>query len=371
MTEPDRAAQDATPVEIACDESGFTGGNLTFRHTVFAHASILVSHEAAAEEMARLRRRVVARGELKASWLLRWCDHGDLVRLLGATGVTGGRVRVHLTVPRLFLLTRLLDVIADPTVVSGVDLPGAGGAERTAAVCLYRHGDQVFGTQCWQRFLVLAGHALRTNSRWVPATAVSDFEQAVGHLWRVPMPQTVRDAFARLRSAGPELRTIRTALSEDPRRAPLLEPLLPAVSRAVLGWGAEHPVLVVVHDEQSALTPWRVAEMQQQRVRARPGHTFELVRVDSRDDARVQVADLIAGIARRAAAGLLTADGDRGLLHLIAPYVDPASIWPDRTWQEGIWQEGIWQVASGTSERSVDATVWVRDGGGRWSARPA
>lgn len=71
------------PVEIACDESGFTGGNLTFRHTVFVHASVRIPAVEAEAEMQRLRERVAAHGELKASWLLRWCQDDDLRRLLG------------------------------------------------------------------------------------------------------------------------------------------------------------------------------------------------------------------------------------------------------------------------------------------------
>ena len=114
------------PVEIACDESGFTGGNLTFRHTVFTHASLRVPIESAREEMARLRLRVAAHGELKASWLLRWCDDDDLHRLLDPSGLLGDQVRVHVTDTRLFLLYRLADVLLGSGEISGLDLPGEG-----------------------------------------------------------------------------------------------------------------------------------------------------------------------------------------------------------------------------------------------------
>ena len=65
----------------------------------------------------------------------------------------------------------------------------------------------------------------------------------------------------RLRRGGERIRSARQTLEDDPRRCPLLEPLLPALTRAVLHWGAVHPSLVVMHDEQSALTPWRVADI--------------------------------------------------------------------------------------------------------------
>jgi len=320
-------------IEIACDESGFTGGNLTFPQAVFAHASLRISREAAAEEMERLRRRVSAHGELKASWLLRWCEHGDLVRLLGPDGVVD-RAVVHLSDTRLFLLARLCDALLGVTAVIGLDLPGKDAAVRATALHLHRHGEVVFGPLRWQRFLVAAGHVLRTNSRWIPATAVADFEQAVAELASAPGPgpQTVRDELRRLQASADRAGAVRRWLEADSRRPPLLEPLLPALTHAVLWWGADHPTLVVVHDEQSALTRWRLAEIGARLADHHPGHTFHLDRVDSRKDPRVQIADLVAGIARRAARGWLTGQGDDELLELVRPLIDPRSIWADDAW---------------------------------------
>ena len=320
------------PVEVACDESGFTGGNLTFRHTVFAHASLQVAREAALSEMQRLRRRVSAHGELKASWLLRWCDHADLRRLLEPAGLLRGGVLVHLSDTRLFLLSRLTDVMLGRSEVSGLDLPGQEPTAGEPALVLHRHGEQVFGPQRWQGFLTAAGNALRTNSRWVPATAVTDFEDALDDLASARAPQDVRDTLRRLRSGTGRVRAIRRILAEDSRRPPLLEPLLPALTRAVAWWGAEHPALVVVHDEQSALTTWRVAEMGRRLADQQPGHLLDVRRVDSRDDPRVQIADLVAGIARRAAAGVLIGRPNPMLVDLVRPLVDARSVWADDSW---------------------------------------
>ena len=249
------------PVEIACDESGFTGGNLTFRHTVFTHASLRVPVESAREEMARLRLRVAAHGELKASWLLRWCDDDDLHRLLDPSGLLGGQVRVHVTDTRLFLLCRLADVLLSSDEISGLDLPGEAADRRGVALELYRQGDTVFGLQRWQAFLVAAGKALRATSRWVPASAVSDFEGELAELAAAPTPAPVREALLRLRAGAGRARAVRRSLEVDSRRPPLLEPLLPALTRCVLGWGTEHRALAVVHDEQSVLTPWRIRDI--------------------------------------------------------------------------------------------------------------
>ncbi len=345
------------PVEIACDESGFTGGNLTFRHTVFTHASLRVPVESAREEMARLRLRVAAHGELKASWLLRWCDDDDLHRLLDPSGLLGGQVRVHVTDTRLFLLCRLADVLLSSDEISGLDLPGEAADRRGVALELYRQGDTVFGLHRWQAFLVAAGKALRATSRWVPASAVSDFEGELAELAAAPTPAPVREALLRLRAGAGRARAVRRSLEVDSRRPPLLEPLLPALNRCVLAWGAEHPHLVVVHDEQSVLTPWRIIEIARRLDHARPGHAVQLLRVDSRDDPRVQIADLVAGIARRAAVSLLTGRPDRRLIDLVAPVVDPISVWPD-----GVWRGGL------SRGRRPE---WPRGATDRPSARPA
>lgn len=318
------------PVEIACDESGFTGGNLTFRHAVFSHASVLLSWADADAEMRRLRERVAAHGELKASWLLRWCDIGDLQRLLGPDGLLGDGARVHLTDIRLFLLARLCDALLGTREVRGLDLPGIEPDTWATARRLRHDGEQLFGRPRWQAFLTSAGNALRTNSHWVPATAVSDFEADLAGLAAAAPPgSALQEVFRRLRADAGRVRAVRRALVADPHRSPLLEPLLPALDRAIEVWGAAEPRLVVVHDEQSALTTWRVSAMAARLASRHPAHTATLVRVDSQDDPRVQIADLVAGIARRAAVGVLTGEPDDELIALVQPLVDERSIWPD------------------------------------------
>jgi hypothetical protein len=98
---------------------------------------------------------------------------------------------------------------------------------------------------------------------------------------------------------------------------PPLEPMLPALAETVLFWsGDERRQVLVTHDEQSALTAGRLRRLQQ--VLADGGGSptptgadetgpaptrisplAGLLMVDSRDDPRVQVADLLAGMTRR------------------------------------------------------------------------
>ena len=54
-----------------------------------------------------------------------------------------------------------------------------------------------------------------------------------------------------------------------------------------------------MHDEQSALTAGRLTRLREALVGDGVSPLAGLVTVDSRDDPRVQVADLLAGMARR------------------------------------------------------------------------
>jgi hypothetical protein len=49
--------------------------------------------------------------------------------------------------------------------------------------------------------------------------------------------------------------------------------------------------------------------------------------VDSRGDARVQLADFVAGIARRLASDELKGRPDAELLALLSPLIDRESVW--------------------------------------------
>ena len=133
-------------------------------------------------------------------------------------------------------------------------------------------------------------------------------------------------------SAGPGCGPSLTRLADDDRSIPPpLEPMLPALAETVLFWSGGRRQVLVIHDEQSALTAGRLRRLQQvladgagparRRRRGSPPRVSPLaglVTVDSRDDPRVQVADLLAGVARRS-----PDIGDDGLLR---PFLSPTSL---------------------------------------------
>lgn len=105
-----------------------------------------------------------------------------------------------------------------------------------------------------------------------------------------------------------------------------LDPLVDALAAAVNHWSQPKRSVLVVHDTQNALKPARLHEL-----RALCGQRLAGVRfVDSQADARVQVADFLAGAARWIASEELNGRPDDGLTGLLQHYVDPASIWGDQ-----------------------------------------
>jgi hypothetical protein len=80
-----------------------------------------------------------------------------------------------------------------------------------------------------------------------------------------------------------------------------------------------------VHDQHNALADERVGKFI-----ARSGPLAGLKLVDSRLDARIQLADILAGVARKFTSDELNERGDPELTTLVKEFVDPASIWGDQ-----------------------------------------
>jgi hypothetical protein len=319
-------------LEIVCDESGFSGGNLVGRggSTVFSHASVRIEVEAARELIRHLRQEIGARGtgEYKAAEILRPRRRPVLLWLLGPSSPIHGNAHVHLTDTRFFVLARVVDVLLGGQPVSGIEGPGRDPRTRGMAVTLYRSGEQSYGASRWQEFLSLSTNLFRTHNRWLPKTAVQMFYATLDTLAEACEAAEVRQVIELLRTTRPIAEATRAAHLQNPKLTPLMEPLLPAFSRAVRYWGPRTEALSVVHDEQSALTPERIAEIAAAYATSNPGHRLTEVRlVDSRRDPRVQIADFVAGIARRIAGDELKGHANPESAALLRPLIDHESTW--------------------------------------------
>jgi hypothetical protein len=301
-------------VEIACDESGFSGTNLLDTDTpVFTHASVDLRPDEADDLVEALRSGFRwSLTEFKSSQFLRRPQAGAALAWL--TAQLDGRAHVHVVDKELFLVTRVVDLfLAEPSYAAGTRL---AAEDRPAALALYRAG-RAHGPH-WNAFLTAFADLVRAKRHHQPdRSATKRFLQARDLLAGGGLGAEAEEVLARL--SWSRVWSVVTRLARDDRSIPPpLEPLLPALAETVLHWSGGQRQVLVVHDEQSALTAHRLRRLQEALTVADLSPLAGLVMVDSRDDPRVQVADILAGVARR------SADLDRD--DLLRPFLSPSSL---------------------------------------------
>jgi hypothetical protein len=308
-----------TVLEIACDESGFSGSNLLDPATpVITHASVDLSVAEAVDLMATLRSgHRFSPNEFKSGQFLRSPKAGEALEWLLA-GLRG-RAHVHLVDKEYFLATRIVDLfLAEPSYAAGTRLTQD---RRPAALALYRAGRRAAGD--WAAFLAAFVALVRVKRLPRPdRQALERFFEARDALLRDGLGAPAEEVLGGL--SRTRVWAVLTRMTDDDRSIPPpLEPMLPALAETVLYWSAGQRQVLVIHDEQSALTAGRLRRLQQVLPWSpSPDGPMSLlaglVTVDSRDDARIQVADLLAGMARR-----LPGTVDGGPLQ---PFLSPTSL---------------------------------------------
>ncbi|WP_157562764.1 hypothetical protein [Micromonospora chokoriensis] len=300
---PSRAEVVGAVVEIACDESGFSGTNLLHSTApVITHASVdLVVDEAVALITVLRSGFRFSPHELKSGRILRGSGADEALEWFLAA--LAGRAYVHLIDKEFFLVTRIVDyLLTEPSYAAGTRL---AREHRPAALALYEARHAAGGD--WGAFLSAFVDLVRMKRRLPVDQTVQRFFQARDTLRRRRLGAA---ADAVLDGLSPShVRAVVARLDGDDRTVPPpLEPLLPALAETVLTWSGGQRQVLVTHDEQSALTADRLTRLQRVladnggAVAADPNRVSPLaglVMVDSRDDPRVQVADLLAGVARR------------------------------------------------------------------------
>ncbi|MET7618419.1 DUF3800 domain-containing protein [Streptomyces sp. NPDC005408] len=311
-------------MEVFCDESGSDGENLIGGNTdVFAHAGVHLPLGPAADSIQEIRNRIRSPAEeYKANHLLRGKHRSTLEWMLGPSGPIHGNANVHLTDKAFFVVGRLVDLLV-----------GENGRPAGAmALTLYREGPLTFGPEQWQAFLSSSNNLMRTKNRWDARTPVESFFQLVDALRPATAGHRVGDIMELLREARPRADSFWAQTLENPAMIPALDPLIPAVVRTVAYWGEGGEPISLVHDEQNALTEERIAWLKEH-LRSPQCRLTSVRLVDSRSDPRVQLADFLAGVARKIASDELNGRGDTELTALLRPYVDASSIWgDDRSW---------------------------------------
>lgn len=310
---PPVGAIDGAVVEIACDESGFSGSNLLDASTpLFTHAGVDLDVDEAADLIGELRSGLRwTHAELKSGPFLRDPRAGLGLRLLLER--LEGRAQVHVVDKELFLVTRIVDLfLAEPSYAAGTRLTQD---QRPAALALHRAGRT--SGRVWTELLASFALLVRTKRRAQSGT-VARFLAACDALRDAGLDADARTVLDDLRR--PRVEAVVGRIHDDDRLIPPpLEPVLPALADTVLSWSDGRRRVLVVHDEQSALTAGRLLRLQQALGEGAPvggaSPLAGLVSVDSRHDPRVQVADLLAGVARRVPG----ADA-------LTPFVSPTSL---------------------------------------------
>lgn len=321
--------RDGGLLEIACDESGWEGENLVDSNTdVFAHAGVHVPTADATRAVLDVRELIRSPAtEYKANHLLRRRHRDALEWLLGRDGPLYGRSHVHLVDKAYVVIKKVVDVLLAERSAT------AGEHEATAAQILYRDGRTTFGERRWNDLLLGSNALLRTKNDGGPDAPVDGFLAVVSALPAGSGP--LGEIVDRLRRAGPRAHAYRTMLWDEPDRVPTLDPLAPAIVRTARHWSAAGGPLEIVHHQQNTLTPERIDQIIAllDAETAQPGRLQGIRLVDSMDDPRVQLADFLAGIARKVAGDELVGRGDPALTALLRPYVDPFSVWAEqRSW---------------------------------------
>ncbi|MFE4588980.1 hypothetical protein [Streptomyces laurentii] len=313
------------PVVVACDESGAEGEKLIGGNTVvFAHAGVLLSAEEASACITRLRERIRSPAtEYKATHLLRSKNQSSLEWFLGPAGPVYGRAHACLVDKEFFLLGRFAEALVRAVPEAGLPV-GCPSAEAMASA-LYREGPAVSGRERWDVFLRLLNDLMRSPSVRDPRPSPGALLELAGTLGSLAVRGPVRVALGLLRS---HLESPGVPFPPDPGRDPAafpsLDPLGTTIGRAIAHWGGAEADVAVVHDQQTSLTDVRIARIEEVH-----GCTVRLV--SSASDPRVQIADFLAGVARKLASDELTRSANPELTALLRPYIDPRSIWGDDT----------------------------------------
>ncbi|WP_329080372.1 MULTISPECIES: hypothetical protein [unclassified Streptosporangium] len=327
------------PLEIACDESGSEGEKLIGGNTdVFTHAGVRLDIESAADCIQEIRNIAPSPAlEYKANLLLREKNRPALVWLLGPSGPIRGNAHVHLTDKTFLVVGKLAGLLAEETAQApDADRP-RDPRTGALAVTLYREGRRTFGRERWEAFLESFNDLMRAGNGRGAGTSPDTFFGMVDVLRRAGAGSEAGEIMESLWRARPRVDSFLARLLDDPQVFPALDPLIPAIVRAVDHWGEGIRPVSIVHDRQTILTEERVARLREMFGEPRPGappcsprgRLAGLRFVAARSDARVQVADLLAGTARKIASDELNGRGDAELTALLRPYVDPFSIWGD------------------------------------------
>ncbi len=290
--------------------------------------------------MNELRERTgSAAGELKSNVLLKQSNELELKWFLETPELIDS-VSIHLTDKHFFIVGKIIDLIVEPILYSRGHKIYRNNKARELARMLFREAPSQLGED-WQVAADQFNTMLRAVVRNGSKATIEDFYATIEELR--PRATGKLSHVLRIVHAG---RSEAAKLVADAKVTSLdylaLDPTFAALATSVRTWYERTGLPVnVVHDQTSLLTSQRIETMKNgladpavAELGLEPVFLHSVRLVDSKLDARVQVADLLAGAGRAIASKAL--DGDtHPLTQELQPFLDPSGVWGDSsTWSK-------------------------------------
>lgn len=328
-------------IEIACDESGSDGENLIDGTTrVFAHGSTDLTLDEADDLVRRIRQHTgLATRELKSTSLLKPRFRDFTLEMLAVHGVLNGRAKVTLVDKVYMAVCKVVDlVIEEHAYRQGNDLLRSGAAKSMARV-LFQEGPRAYNAENWDRLLRQFVSFARATQRTGSKTTCDELLETIDALRLRARRSRVEKIMEMLWESRSELKSL-DPTSEANVALRGLDPVIPSVMETARAWHeATGRSVALVHDRQSALTPDARSILQSIANHPHPELPFKtpiekFVVVDSHDDSRIQLADIIAGVGALAGRAALIGDLEVDLANVIRPIIVRTSLWADeRSWR--------------------------------------
>ncbi|MBP2454149.1 DUF3800 domain-containing protein [Mycolicibacterium lutetiense] len=331
-------------VEIACDESGSDGENLVAGTSrVFAHGSTDLSLDEASRLIASLQSDIRFGGsELKSQRLLKGKHIGRTLRLFEPGGALHGRVKVSITDKAYMAVCKVVDlVIEEDAYRKGVQLHESGAA-RQMARDLFAEGPRAYGMETWNNLLGEFVSFVRSTQRKGAKTTLEQLLKTIDDLRLVSRRKRVETAMQWLWEGRTELEAY--AITEGSRHDEglrMLDPLIPALMQTARVWHeATGAAIVLVHDRQSVLTDEACSLLIRAGNSPHPDFPIRvpieaIVLADSRDDPRIQIADIVAGVGTMAGRAVLDGELEDRVRQAIQPSLIDSSLWGDsESWRQ-------------------------------------
>lgn len=331
-------AKETAPVEICCDESGNDGENLMEGTTsVFAHGSVNLDMEAAEGIIAKLRSNTGSRAaEFKSKDLIKPHHIGHVLELLAPDGPLAGRASIHLTDKSYFVVGKVIDLLVEElSHERGENLYNKGKA-RKMAYDLFEFGPRAFQDPAdWVTLLKSFTSLMRLTQRSGEKATVSDFFSTVDKMRHETTKRRVGDILQLVWESRHHAEDFQESIRQGEAYRSL-DPLIAAIPQTARTWYEllAEP-LALVHDQQKTLDEALTSNIvryvshwqREYGYRVPPIPLRDIRQADSKTDARIQVADVVAGVGRLAATSALNDEANPELLQSVRPFLDRNSLW--------------------------------------------